>query len=295
MKKSIKWIALGVVAVVVIAVVIVYFNLSGIVRRTVETQASASLNVPTKVGGASVSLFGGSLGLNEIQVSSPQGFSAPQMFALNDLDVDVSYGNLRKDPITIDQIVIDKPKLVIEQSGGKFNFKALMDQQPKQPDDGAEPMKVIIQDLQVKDAAVTLRPGIPGLSEEINIPIPSFELKQIGTGEGANNGAAVKEVVMLLVTTMAGKASESDKLPPEVQLLLKGDVESLARDVAAKYGEKALGELKKNLPPEVGNVVGGVLDATKQGKDPGKAVEEGLKGLLKPGEKSDKSPTTKRN
>ena len=287
--KWIKWIALGIVAVVVVVVAVVYFNLSNIVRRTVETQANASLNVPTKVGGASVSLFGGSLGLDGIAVGSPEGFTAPQMFTLDDLAVNVSYGELRKDPVTINRIVIDKPSLVIEQKDGKFNFKALMDQQSAEPQDstGGETMKLIIRELQVNNANVALQPGIPGLPGEISIPIPSFTVSDIGTGDEAKNGAAVKEVVMLVVTTMAGKAAESDKLPPEVQLLLKGDIKTVAAQMASKYGEKLAGELTKNLPTEVGGVVGGAIDAVKTGEDPGKAIEQGLKGLLDKRDKKD--------
>ena len=288
--KYLKWILIGIVAVVVIGLVAVYINLNSIVRRTVQSQATASLNLQTTVGGANVSPFSGSLALSDVKVDSPQGFEAADMFTLGGTKVDVTYGELRKDPITIDHIVIDKPSLVVEQKGGKFNFKVLMDQQSKQPTEGGEPMKLIIKDLQVKDANVVLRPGIPGLSNEINIPIPTFQLQSIGSGEGAKNGAAIKEVVMLVVTTMASKAAESDKLPPEVQLLLKGNVESVAREMATKYGEKALKDLTKNLPPEVGGAVGSVLDATKTGKDPGKAVEEGLRGLLD--KKGKDKPTT---
>jgi hypothetical protein len=91
---------------------------------------------------------------------------------------------------------------------------------------------------------------------------------------------------------MAAKAAESDKLPPEVQMLLKGDVEQLAKDLAAKYGGKAIEDLKKHLPPEVGDALGGVLDATREGKDPGKAIEQGLKGLLNKDSKD--QPTTDR-
>ncbi len=286
--KWIKWIVLGVVVVLIGGILVVWLNLNGIVRRTVQSQATASLNLATTVGGARVSLLGGSVGLKDVQIASPQGFDAPRMFTLGGTSVDVSYGELRKDPIKIDQIVIDKPHLVIEQKGGKFNFKALMDQQSSAPSEG-EPLKLIIKQVQVKDAQVALRPGIPGLNNEIAIPIPSFTVDDIGSGEGAQNGAAVKEIVMLLVTTMASKAADSDKLPPEVQLLLKGNVEQLAKDMATKYAGKAIQDLTKNLSPEVGNVVGGMLDATKSGKDPGKAVEEGLKGLL--GGKKDKPAT----
>lgn len=285
--KWIKWIVVGVVLLVIGGLLIVWLNINGIVRRTVQSQATASLNLDTTVGGARVSLLGGSVGLSDLQIASPKGFEAPRMFSLGGTSVAVRYAELRKDPVRIDQIVIDRPRLVIEQKDGKFNFKVLMDQQSSQPASG-EPLKLVINQLHVKDAQVALRPGIPGLGSEIAIPIPSFTVSDVGSGDGAQNGAAVKEVVMLLVTTMAAKAAESDKLPPEVQLLLKGDVEQLAKDMAAKYGGKAMQELTKNLPPEIGNVVGGVLDATKSGKDPGKAVEEGLKGLLGPKDKKDK-------
>jgi hypothetical protein len=279
MKRRITWILLGIVALVIIALGIVWMNLNGIVRRTVETQASSSLNLPTTVQGARVSIFGGSVSLDDVAIGSPQGFAAPRMFALDGASVDVTYGELRKDPVRIDEVVIDEPKLVIEHKDGKLNFQTLMQQDSKAPPEG-EPLKVIINELRVNEAQVVLRPGIPGLANEIQIPIPSFALQNIGTGEGAQNGAAIKQVVMQLVTTMAAKASESDKLPPEVQLLLKGNVEQVAREMAMKYGEKALEDVRKNLPPEVGGAVGDVLDATKRGEDPGKAIEKGIQGLI---------------
>jgi hypothetical protein len=286
--KYLKWIVLGVVAVVLIGLVVVYVNLNSIVRKTVQSQATASLNLQTTVGGASVNLFSGNVGLSDVKVDSPQGFDAPDMFTLGGTKVDVTYGELRKEPVRVDEIVIDRPRLVVEQKGGKFNFKVLMDQQSQQPSEG-EPMKLVIDKLAVNGAQVALRPGIPGLSNEINVTIPSFTVEKIGTGEGAQNGAAIKEVVMLLVTTMASKAAESDQLPPEVQLLLKGDLQSVAKEMAAKYGGQAIEELKKNLPPEVGGAVGNVLDAAKSGEDPGKAVEEGLRGLID--KKKDKPAT----
>ena len=277
--KYLKWIIGGIVALVVIGLVVVYINLNSIVRRTVQSQATASLNLTTTVGGANVSLLGGNVALRDVAIDSPQGFDAPDMFTLGGTKVDVTYGELNNDPVRVDEILIDRPSLVVEHKNGKFNFRSLMDQQPKQPDEG-EPLKLVIGKLQVKDARVALRPGVPGLANEYNVTIPTFTLDKIGSGEGAQNGAAIKEVVMLMVTTMASKAAESNELPPEVRALLKGDLEAVARDMASKYGQQAIEELKKNLPPEVGGAVGDVLDAAKTGKDPAKAVEQGLRGLI---------------
>src|SRR5882724_3689186 len=75
--RIIKWIVLGVVAVIVIGLAVVWFNLNGIVRRTVETQASSSLDLKTTLGGAAVSIFGGKLSLIDLKVGSPPGYQAP--------------------------------------------------------------------------------------------------------------------------------------------------------------------------------------------------------------------------
>jgi hypothetical protein len=290
---KLKWILGGAVAIVIVGLGVVYLNLNAIVRRTVERQATASLDVPTAVGGASVSLFGGSVALSEIRIGSPQGFEAPGMVSLAGIRVAASLGQLRSEPARIQQIVVDRPQLVVEQSGGRFNFKVLMDQQPSSTP-GERPMRLIIGELSVNDAVVVLRPGVPGLTQEIVVPIPSFTLTEIGTAEDAQNGAAIKEVVMLLVTTMASRAAESEKLPPELQLLLKGDIESVARDMASRYGGQAVEELRKNLPPEVGGAIGEMIEGARNGEKPGEAIEKGLRGLIDQKGRRDKPATQPR-
>jgi uncharacterized protein involved in outer membrane biogenesis len=126
--KTIKWAVLIVIVLVIVAAVVIYFNLSRIVRTTVANQSTQSLDLRTTVGGASVSLLGGSLGLSNVQIASPKGYAAPDMFTLGGVNVKVSYGQLRQNPIRIQDITISNPKLVIEQSGGKLNLQSVMDQ-----------------------------------------------------------------------------------------------------------------------------------------------------------------------
>ncbi|HVT91083.1 MAG TPA: AsmA family protein [Tepidisphaeraceae bacterium] len=278
--KKLKWIGGGVVLLIIVAVVVVFLMLNGIVRSVVETQATSSLNLQTTLGGANVSLLGGSLGLSDLQIASPKGYEAPRMFTLDGVKVGVSVGHLRADPIAVDQIVVDKPHLVIEQSGGKFNFQTLMDQPSAQPAENdkpatgtreaGQPIRLIINDLKINNAVVVIRPGIPGLSKEINVPIPSVELKDIGTADGNKNGVAIKQVVMLAITALAQKATELGDLPPEVKQLLSLNVDQVKQQVTAvvnKQVGKITSEITKQLPGDVG-------------KDAGKAIEKGLGGLL---------------
>src|SRR5688572_19951490 len=102
--KIFKWIVIVALVLVIVMGVIVYMNLNGLVERTVEKQATASLNLQTTLGGVSLSLFGGSLGMDDLEIASPQGFSAPRMFSMNDAAVKVRFGELRQDPVRISSI-----------------------------------------------------------------------------------------------------------------------------------------------------------------------------------------------
>jgi hypothetical protein len=189
------------------------------------------------------------------------------MLALGGARVGVSVGNLRKDPIGIDRIVLDKPKLVIEQSQGKFNFQVLTGLQSKSPPDNSEPIKLIIRELAVNDAQVVVRPGIPGLSQELTLPIPSFAVQDIGRGEGAKNGAAIREVVTLVVTTLAQKASESDKLPADVRKLLSLNVDQIQGEIN-KQIDQAQQQIEKGIQKGIGDIL--KQGEPKKEKSPGK-------------------------
>src|SRR5262245_45144276 len=97
----VKWIAIAVFTVIVCVLAIIWFNLNGIVKRTIETQATNSLDLKTTLAGATVSIFGGSVHLFDLAIASPEGYSAPHMLALGGAGVKVQLGELRQDPVHI--------------------------------------------------------------------------------------------------------------------------------------------------------------------------------------------------
>jgi hypothetical protein len=280
--KIVKWAVLLLILVVVGVGAILYVNLNRIVKHTVETQATASTNLKTNLGGARLALFGGSLDLENLEIGSPQGFAAPHMMTLGNASVKVNVNDLRGDPVKVASITLDKPKLVIERgAGGQFNFKAAADAMPKTDpapaDPNAKPLKLIIDELTIKDAVVIVRPGIPGLAQELTVPIPSINMKAIGSGEGANNGAAVKDVVMQVVTVLVAKASESGGLPDQLKQLMNIDLQG----AVAQLGAEAKKRVAAAVPGELGQVLGNVIsDPNALMKDPGAALKEGVSGQL---------------
>jgi hypothetical protein len=266
--KKIKWIVLILVVLVIVAIGIVLMSLNGIIKSVVQTQASSSLNLPTTLGGVNLSLLGGKLALSDLNIGSPKGFSAPQMFSLGSAAVAVNYSELRNNPVRIDTITLDKPKLVIEQSGGKLNLQALSSQSSSAPpadSKGGQAMKLIINKLTVSGADVVIRPDIPGAPAEIPITVPEIDMQNIGNADGNNNGAAIKDVVTQVLQAIESKASESGNLPPEVKMLLSGNLGNIGGEVKEQLG-KSLDSIKsggnpadaaKNAQKALGGLLGG--------------------------------------
>jgi len=287
MKKIVVRTLLALVLVLVIAVGGLYFYRNSLIRSAVESQANSSLGVKTTLGAAHLGLFGGTLDLDDLKIGSPAGYKAEQMFTLGGLDLGVNYSDLRKDPVRVGKITIDKPRAVLESVDGKFNFQALMDQlgggtQPKPEDKQSQPVKMIIDELNIKDAAVEVRhPLIP---QPITVSIPSVTLKQIGNGDGAQNGAAIKDVVGAAMSALAASAANSPQ-PKDVSGMLKAQAQQALAKVQKELGQQIQAitgdvteELNKTLE-KTGLPTDKLKDLTG-GKDPGKAVDDGLKNLL---------------
>ncbi len=289
--KSIRRILLVLAVLLIIAGVAVYLYLDRIVKVAVERQSTSSLNLITTLDSAHLGLTGGHVNLNQLQIASPQGFTAPHMFQMGQLGVDVNYGQLRSDPVRIKKILIDAPKFVIEQVGGKMNFKAVMDQMPKTDD--TKPMKVIIDELSVNNATVTLHLGnLPGLGDmkPIDVTVPSITLKNIGNADNAQNGAAIKDVVMQVATALAGKAGDAANLPDQFKSILQNNLNEVAGKLGAEFNKQLAGittQVQGQIQGQLDKVVPGLgnqvlpKDLTKdlnKNLDPSKAVGDLLGG-----------------
>jgi len=262
---------------VVVALVAVWLNLAHIVKTEVEKEGSKSLRLETTLDTASIALFGGKLDLHGFAIGSPHGFNAKKMLEAGNIGVAVSFGALRHRPIHVGSLTIEKPKLVIEQSGGALNFRKAMELLPAS-DPNKPPMKLVIDQLDVTDAEVVIRPGLPGVQEEILVPVPALSMKDVGRGTGAHNGAAIKDVAMQVMTALAEKAAQSDKLPVQLRALLHLN----AAEVAAKLGAEAIKHVAAQVPGELGKKL--------STEDPTKA----LKGLLPSGRPPSKATSRPR-
>jgi len=294
MKKAIKWIVIVLVILVVVGVAVALQNLDEIIRSTVESQGTKQLQVTTKLGGVHLSVFSGGLSLKDFSIGSPKGFTAPEMLALGKASVNVTMDGIKGNPKRVGSITLDKPKLVIEQNGLNLNFKALVDQLPKsdtpaqpapQPTAPADQMKLIIDQININGAEVAFKAGIPGLDKELSIPIPDLVMKNLGNADGSQNGLALKDVVVQVITGMVASAADSDKLPAPVKALLKGNLADVATQMGGILKDQVGAQVGK-LGEGAGKAAGDLLEGkTPTTKDLGGAAGDLLKGF---GKKKDK-------
>ena len=271
--KKLMWIVLALIVVIVVGVTIFLMKIDGVIQHVVETQGSKQLNVPTKLGGASLSILGGNLTIKDFSLGSPAGYTAPEMMSLGKAGVTVSYSDLKGTPVKVANIELDKPKLVLEQKGQTFNFKALIDNMPKgdpstdpQQKTDSEPTKLVIDQLTITGATVVIRPD-PAVIDQLkldekykkdySLTLPTIDMKGIGTGEGNQNGAAIKDVVNQVITTMVAKASDSPDLDPKLKAIMKGDLSAVAdvlKGEAKQRIDKEVGKLSEKAGVDVGKV-----------------------------------------
>lgn len=242
MKRIVKRSCLGALVVAIVVVIVVLLSLDGIIRRTVASQSTASLNLQTRLDSASLSLRGGQLSLDGLSIAAPPGFGAVEMFALKSVAVTVSYAQLAGDPIHINQITLQSPRLVVEHRSGRMNVMAAIQGMPKGENSDSSKLRLIIDAMELKETTVVFRPGIPLLKAEYTFVLPTIALQNIGNADGAASGAAIKDVLTLVLTAIMQKAGESDALPVGLGALFRKDAPA-ARAAAPRAAARPSGDL----------------------------------------------------
>src|ERR1700676_3221633 len=101
MKKIIIGILVAVFALVLVALLVVFFSLNSIVKKGVETVGPIITKVDVKLGSASISPFSGSGELSKLFVGNPEGYKSPSAMQVEDMKLGVSIGSVMSDVIVV--------------------------------------------------------------------------------------------------------------------------------------------------------------------------------------------------
>src|SRR5204863_1175523 len=114
MKKLILRIALGVVILVIVALVVVFFSLNSIVKRGVETVGPKLTQVDMRLKAAELSPLSGNGRLTGLFVGNPQGYQTPSAIQVGDIKVGLQISSVMSDTLVVDQVNIQAPELTFE-------------------------------------------------------------------------------------------------------------------------------------------------------------------------------------
>ncbi len=295
MFKLLKLLVVVVVVLVIGAAVAAYLGLGYVVKRVVEAEGTAQLNVPTTVASATLGLTTGGIGLTDLAIGSPAGYSAPQLFAVHGLKVETAgLTHLRDRPLHVTTIAVDAPKLVVEQHGLQLNVQALLDHLPNRSPAGESkpspataeknPVKLVIDTISITNATVQFIPDANGAASEAlhglgdlgkqlsglaakqldqqlkatTVTLPTLTVKNVGNTDGKMQGAEIKDVAAAVIEAMASSAAKSANLPID-PAVLGGNVDS----VKGKLPDGVQQQLDK-LPGGAGGLVNGFLNGGKK-------------------------------
>lgn len=251
MKKRILF---GLLAVIIIALAVIWGSLESIVKKVVNKYGSEATGTEVRLEGFNLSPFNGTAAIKGLTVANPANYKSPYLISLGGVSVKLDMKSLLSDTIIVEDITIEKPVITYEMlSLTQNNIKQLqsnlakntasaeksMDEAAKAPKKTAEDevasKKVIIKKVTVREGELKAVTAVPGDKGALDVVLPEIVLTDIG---GQNKSESLVASFSKILNKILSTASQT----------------------VVKSG---LNDLKNVAKENLDNVVGGVKDKVK--------------------------------
>ncbi len=245
-----KWILIGLAAIIVIAVVVVYVGLSNlgpIIKKAVNTYGPKITKTELHVADVGISILSAEANIKQFFLGNPKGFKSPSAMQVGSVFVNVDEQSLTGDTIIIERVEVKKPEIHYEKRGKSDNFNAILNNvrqsaasDKKSADTGKDEgggKKLIINEFIVTQGKVNLVMSVLGLGDkEITVPLPDIHLKDIGRKK---KGASAAEVSKEIFAALSGKITS-----PAVTKALNEKLKSVGASLDS-MGKKTLEQVEE--------------------------------------------------
>ena len=214
MKKWIIRSIIGVVALVVVAVLVVFLFLNSIVKKGVETVGPQIVKVDVKLASANLSPFSGSGELKGLEVGNPEGYKSPSAIKVGSIKVAIEVGSVISDTIKIDSINIQSPEITCEGGLGGINLKDIQknlssgatttETKPAAEDKGSK--KFYVKDIVIEGGKINVALNELG-GKGITVPLPPIHLQNVGSETMGVSAKELTSQILEPVLTSAVKAA----------------------------------------------------------------------------------------
>src|SRR6185503_5941002 len=214
MKKVIKIIGI-LIALVIVAVVCVFFFLGTIVKKGVEKAGPRVTKTEVKLDGATLSLFSGSGELKGFLVGNPEGFKSPAAIKVGSTAVQVQPGSVMSDKVVVHSVKVLAPEITFEVNLSGNNLSKLLDnikgsaekdKQATTKEEKSSSKKLQVDDFLITGAKVQGSAAVLGAGWSGSVTIPDIHLTNLGQGENGITAAELSEKVFAVLVENALKA-----------------------------------------------------------------------------------------
>jgi len=207
MKRFLSYTALAVLALAVLVYVGLTFFLGSAVKAGVNRIGPKLTQTRVTLDGATISPLTGTGTLTGLSVDNPAGWTTGHAIYLGRVHISMKPFSLFGDHIIIDEIEIDQPEFTYETKIFASNINDLLKNvesgvsgdQPvaETAKKNGQPIKFEVRHFRLLHGRVTVGVGATAVA----LPMPSVELKELGTANGGITADQLAAAVMKSVTT----------------------------------------------------------------------------------------------
>jgi hypothetical protein len=233
MKKILGILVLGVIALIIVAVVALFY-LGPIVKAGVERVGPQVAKVPVKLDGASISIFNGKGELKGFVLGNPEGFKTPEAVKVGTVAISLVPKSVMAKKVIVRSVHIEGPEITYEAGFGGSNIGKLLDNmkstesQEKSGATNTSSKALQVDEFVITGAKVNVSATMLGGSAA-TLPLPEIRLTGLGQGPEGITPAELSTKAFGAVVDAAAKAVASSALG--IGKLTGGASEGAAKDV----------------------------------------------------------------
>jgi hypothetical protein len=216
LKLILKILAIG-AALLLIAMLIVLWQIDSIGRSAVESAASDALGVTTTLDEMNIAVFGGTCSWSGLTIGNPEGFKTPHFMKLDRGEVAVSLGTLMEDKIVFPKFHLEGLDINLEKSKEGANYEVILENassgEKEEQETSDEPGKVfLIEEILITD--IVVHADVDALiKNHITVKIPEIHITNLSSDDPS---ASLKPVMRKIIRAVMNAVLETGLLPKEI-------------------------------------------------------------------------------
>lgn len=247
------------VLLIVIAVGVFYVvsNINTVVKDAIVQVGSDTLKTTVTLDSVDILLLSSRARLSGLVIANPAGFSAPSLFEMDNIVVDLDVMSLLDRVIDIQEISIDGARVTAEQKGATTNVQALLKSLesgaspstpvPEQPaEEPSAPVDVLIKvgQFDFVNSATELVTEKWGAKD---VSIPAIKLSNIGGESGVPPEGLANAIIKPLLKQL------NKALKDRLQELLEDEAKAKAKEKLEEKEDELKAKIDKKLEEKIGD------------------------------------------